>query len=520
MPTKQDIFDFISAENDNIKRETLASPTPLSPPVIIPGSTRKKVLDKLENIPNEEKKSYNFFVFGKAAQHNFIQVAAPDDSVKRIDGDLTPIDGIAFVNTGDKTTRAFFDFDCPVEEGKNVEEKAASLEKWILRSFWTAVKKFCKVPSSHGKKVVVSTKHRKNKVSFHLISTDIVAEDCRVWAYKMKDFWTAHADLLKESWAFMGSKICANKNANGVEDGAPRGRADGSPIHQWVEHGRTTHHVYTLSSKSKIVKEPCTPWDAHPQRVFDTSQSLFFVTAKKTRYGTNVRKRTREQDHEKRMKKFVSDHNSEGSSNDGEQRRAWDAYPKHSRMIKLAFEEVSRRTECPTADMSLKPVGSNFIVNYRATEAAKQCPLVEGHKHSKNHAKFMICLSPHFVLLGGCHSTNHQASVPKWKTLLEYKMAPFPPPKTPSAVVDIGEENSKAHMICVRVPSTSEFCVRFTSGNHSVDITNMTEDHDPYSIRINGKIPILAKPSCINVPEFINGPNARNLVKKCYYLFA
>lgn len=534
MPTKQDIMEIIDVENAQIRRDSAASESPMSPPIIISGPTRQKVLDELQKLPEREKTSYNFFVFGKASKRNFIQVAAPDPSVKRLDNSLDKIDGLAFVNTGGKATRAFFDFDCPVFENEDVVEKSKRLHDWIIHSFWPAVRTFCKVPQEFGRKVVISTKHRRDKASFHLISTDVLAEDCRVWAYLMKDFWAKHQDLLKESWAFMGSEACPNKNANGVEDGAPRGRADGSPVHQWVEHGRTTHKTYTLGKgRGRSQTQDCSAWDAHPQRIYDRSQPLFFVKADKKRYGTNVKRRLADLDHDARMRKFArvsasSDVSKSSShSEDSEDaKRVWDAYPKYKRLIKLSFEEISKRTDCSIYDISLQRVGAihpgglNFIINYRAGEKAKECPLVEGHRHSKNHAKFMIRTDPHFVLLGGCHSTNHSEGTPNWKKLLEFKMAPFEPPEAPSDIIDIGEKNLCAHMVYMMVPPTREFRVRIKAGDKSVDVTNKTEDHDRYSIRINRTLPKLAHPSCINVDSFIKGPCARDLVKKCYYLFS
>lgn len=537
MPTKSDILQAINVQNDLIKREHLGDTSPLSPPILIPGPTRQIVLNKLSAIPQKEREGYNFFVFGKAAKSNFIQIAAPDESVKRFENHMSSIDGIAFVNTGDKATRAFFDFDCPVFDNETVEEKSKQLHDWIVGSFWPAVLKFCDVPKKYGRRFVMSTKHRKKKASFHLVSADVLAVDSRVWAYKMKDFWRHHKDdLLKESWAFMGMgpKSCPNKNANGVEDGAPRGREDGSPIHQWVEHGRHRHQMYTLSAQNKVQKtEECTAWDAHPQRIIDDRDAPFFIKADSNRFGTSTRKRRAEQDQETRMNKFVRMSTSSdvstssviSNSADSVQTSGavWDAYPTYSAMIKLAFEEISTRTGCSIHDMKLRPFQGpdgkqSFVVGYRATDKAKECQLVEGHRHTKNHAKFTIFFTPFFTLLGGCHSLNHPAGTPKWKKILEFTSAPVDPPGTPTAEIDLGTENANAHMVCVSVPSTQPFRLRFGVGARRVDITNKTQNHDYFSVRVGGKMPRLAKPSCVIVDAFINGQGARNLVKRYYFL--
>lgn len=88
-------------------------------------------------------------------------------------------------------TRGFFDFDCEVFEDETVEEKAPRLKTWILERFLTCLYKHLKVPKSHHNREIISTKHRKNKASFHVI-IPVVTDDPRAWSYLMKEFWSSH----------------------------------------------------------------------------------------------------------------------------------------------------------------------------------------------------------------------------------------------------------------------------------------------------------------------------------------
>lgn len=318
---------------------------------------------------------------------------------------------------------------------------------------------------------------------------------------------------MNESWAFLRTtkKNCKNSQANGVEDGAPRGSPFGSAVHQWIEFGR-------------VHPEGMTPWDAHPQRL---QADDYRLETDKKKYGK--RKRIECLDHAVRATKKTryaeSDSESRGievdqSSNDSV--AAWDQYPLHSQGVKLAFQKVSEMTGSNVYDMDLLPCTGNsdkksFIIKYKPTERSKHCPLVKGHVHKKNNAKFLLILEP-LTLLAGCHSGNHPAGTPKWKEIFCHTMLPFEPPTTPTAIRQL---SGSPEAVYLSVPTNMTFRVQIQieAEKRTVDITNLTDPIDYYSIfQKQKKFLKLPTPSCIQFDEFINSPGALQLEQKCYLL--
>ena len=486
---------------------------PLSPPIL--ADFRLKLLQ--ERVAEEKRKNgtnYKFFVLGSAKHKNIVQVAAVSDNVMqdlvKTKKDLDLYGGLSFMINA-LPTRGYFDFDCPVFEDETIEGKSQELEDWIKHRFLACLYTHLKVPKSHHDREIISTKHRKKKASFHVI-IPVITPDPRAWSYIMRDFWAKHDTLLAESWAFMrtNKKNYKNSQAFGVEDGAPRGAPFGSPVHQWIEYGRT--HRNGLS-----------PWDAHPQR---TQSTDYVLKTDESRYGKRKIFASQLDDKAaRRLKKFKSVSSEEdqskgfepdSSSNDSV--AVWDHYPNHCDGVKLAFGKVSEMTGCSIYDMDLIPCAGtdskSFIVKYRPTEKAKECPFVKGHRHKSNNMKFKLVLNP-LALYAGCHSSNHPPNTPKWKVIFRHEMSPFEPPETPCVTSTLSADVEAAYFA---VPTSLPFRIRVSVGERTFDITNKTEEVHYYSYKNpnTGGLLRLPKPSCLQFDKFINGNGGRYLVNKCY----